>query len=54
VAHRKEYLTKMKAFRDTHLPPPPSDELPEPPPADAETRKKLVLIFHDEVFLKKS
>ena len=49
VAHRREYLDMMKALRDTHLPPPlPSDEHPTTPPPDAETRKKLVLIYHDE------
>ena len=49
VAYRREYLDVMKDLRDTHLPPPlPSDERPTTPPPDAETRKKLVLIYHDE------
>ena len=49
VAYRKEFLKKLDDLRDTHLPPPPcSDERAATPPADAETRKNLVLIFHDE------
>ena len=49
VAYHQKYLDVMKDLRDTHLPPPlPSDERPTTPPPDAETRKKLVLIYHDE------
>ena len=49
VEHRVEYLQKMKELRDTHKPPPPcSDERAATPPPDAETRKVLVLIYHDE------
>lgn len=39
-------IDMLKGLRDTHLP--PSDERPVTPPPDAETRKKLVLIYHDE------
>lgn len=49
VASRKEYLGMLKKLRDLHLPPPPvSDERAATPPTDAETRRKLVLIYHDE------
>ena len=49
IAHRKEYLAIMKTLCDTHLPPPPaSDQRAVTPPPDAETRKKLVMIYHDE------
>ena len=49
VDYRSKYLNMMKQFYDTHLPPPaPSDEMAPVPPPDAEYRKKLVLIFHDE------
>ena len=49
IAYRKEYLAIMKTLCDAHLPPPPaSDERAVTPPPDAETRKKLVLIDHDE------
>lgn len=46
---RNKYLDMMRQLYDTHLPPPPSsDEMAPVPPDDAEYRKKLVLIFHDE------
>ena len=49
MAYRKEFLKKLEDLRDTHLPPPPrSDERAATPHADAETRKNLVLISHDE------
>ena len=49
VTYRKEFLDEMKSLRDSHLPPPPpSDERALTPPIDAESRKRLVLIYHDE------
>ena len=46
VASRDVYLKQMD---DLRLPPPPcSDEDAAIPPADADTRKKLVLIYQDE------
>ena len=49
VAHRKVYLTMLKGLHETHLPTPPaSDKMAVTPPADAESRKKLVFIFHDK------
>lgn len=49
VAHRKKFLNEMKSLRESHLhPPPPSDERALTPPIDAESRKRLVLIYHDE------
>lgn len=45
MAYRKEYLKVMHDLHSTHNPPPPcSDEQAAIPPADAETRKKLVVI----------
>ena len=49
VKHREEFLKKMKDLRDTHKPSPPcSDERAATPPPDAEFRKTLVCIYHDE------
>ena len=49
VKSRREFLQQIRHLKDTHLPPPPcSDERAGTPPADAENRKKLVLIYHDE------
>ena len=49
VAHRAEFLMKLKELKESHLPPPPcSDEPAATPPLDAEFKKKLVLIYHDE------
>ena len=49
IAHRKQFLDEMKSLRESHLPPPPpSDERATTPPSDAKTRKRLVLIYHDE------
>ena len=49
VASRGDYLQLMKELRESHLPPPPcSDERAATPPPDAESRKTLVLIYHDE------
>ena len=49
VKSRDEFLKKLKELKETHLPPPPcSDERAATPPPDAEMRKKLVLIYHDE------
>ena len=49
MAYRKEYLKVMHDLYSTHNPPPPcSDERATTPPADAETRKRLVVIYHDE------
>ena len=49
IAYRKDFLKKLEELRGTHLPPPPcSDERAATPPDDADARKNLVLIFHDE------
>ena len=49
VAHCTEYLDKMQNLHGSHLPlPPTSDERAATPPPDAEFKKKLVLIYHDE------
>ena len=49
AAHQREYLDDLKDHQESHLPPPPpSDEYPSTSPPDAETRKKLVLIYPDE------
>ena len=49
VKSREEFLKQLKELKDTHLPPPPcSDERAATPPPDAETRKRLVLLYHDE------
>ena len=49
VKSRVEFLDALKELKETHLPPPPcSDEPAALPPADAETRKTLVLVYHDE------
>ena len=49
VKSRVEFLDALKELKETHLPPPPcSDEPAALPPADAETRKTLLLIYHDE------
>ena len=49
VKSRKYYLEKLRQLKDTHKPPPPcSDERTATPPSDAETRKMLVQIYHDE------
>ena len=49
VEHRMTFLMKLKELRDMHKPPPPcSDERSATPPPDAEFRKTLVLIYHDE------
>ena len=49
IKARREFLQNICHVKDTHLPPPPcSDERGVTPPADAENRKKLVLIYHDE------
>ena len=49
VEYRSKYLKQLSDLRSTHLPSPPcSDECATTPPPDAETRKTLVLIFHDE------
>ena len=49
VASRGQYLKELSELQASHLPPPPcSDERAATPPPDAETRKTLVSIFHDE------
>lgn len=49
VASRSQYLKELGELQALHLPPPPcSDERAATPPPDAETRKTLVSIFHDE------
>lgn len=49
VKARKTFLKDMNDLKSTHLPPPPcSDERAPTPPPDAETRKTLVLLYHDE------
>ena len=49
VANRRDFLRELKELKQSHLPPPPcSDEMAAPPPPDAESRKRLVLIYHDE------
>ena len=49
VAYRKKFLDDMKSLRESHLPPPPvSDERAVTPPPNAESLKRLVLIYHDE------
>ena len=49
VKCRDEFLKEMEDLRDTRLPPPTcSDERAATPPPDAESRKTLVLIYHDE------
>ena len=49
VKSRKTFLDKVNSLKVSHLPPPPcSDERAKTPPLDAESRKRLVLIYHDE------
>ena len=49
VKSHKEFLKKLKELKEMHLPPPScSDERAATPPPDAKTRKKLILIYHDE------
>ena len=49
VKLRKHYLENLRQLKDTHKPPPPcSDKQTATPPSDAETRKTLVPIYHDE------
>ena len=49
VKYRKEYLKTVNSLHSSHLPPPPcSDVSACSPPEDAETRKKLMVMFHDE------
>ena len=49
VAYRKDYLKVMHDLYSTHNPAPPCSDQQAPIPApDAETRKKIVVIFHDE------
>ena len=49
VKSHREFLLQIHNLKNTHLPPPIcSDEQAVTPPADAETRKQLILIYHDE------
>ena len=49
VVYRREFLQQLKQLKDTHRPPPPcSDERAATPSPDAESMKRLVLIYHDE------
>ena len=49
IKSRKEYLTTIHNLKDVHLPAPPcSDERAATMSPDAESRKQLVLIYHDE------
>lgn len=49
VAYRDVYLKKLDDIRSVHLPPPPcSNERAATPPVDAETKKRLITIYHDE------
>ena len=49
VASHSQYLKELNELQSSHHPPPPcSDEKAATPPPDAETRKTLVSIFHDE------
>ena len=49
VKYREEFLEKLKGLKGSHMPPPPCrDETASTPPLDAEIRKKVVLIYHDE------
>lgn len=49
IRFRKEFLKELHHLKNTHLPPPPcSDERASTPSPDAETRKELVLLYHDE------
>ena len=49
VKSREELLKKLKDLKEMHLPPPPYHELRAArPPPDAETRKKLILTYHDK------
>lgn len=44
-----EFLKELKDLQETHLPPSPcSDERAATPPPDAESRKTLVLTYHDK------
>ena len=47
VEYRKLYLRKLEILESTHAPPPPISG--EPAPVSSSDRRKLVLIFHDEV-----
>lgn len=44
----EEFLKKLKELKDSHLPQPP-DQKAATPPSDAETRKKLALLYHNEL-----
>ena len=49
VASRSQYLKELNEVQASHLPPPPcSDEKAATAPPDAEARKTLVSVFHDE------
>ena len=49
ATYRKDYLKTVNSLHSSYLPLPPcSDVRASTPPEDAETRKKLVMIFHDE------
>ena len=49
VTCRNEFPKELEDLRETHLPPPVcSDERAAIPPPDAESRKTLVLVYHDE------
>ena len=49
IKARKTFLKYLHELKTAHLPPPPcSDECPATPPPDAETRKRLVMLYHDE------
>jgi len=49
VKSREEFLKKLKESKESHLPPLPcGDERAATPPPDAEMRKKLMLLYHNE------
>lgn len=49
VQSRKEFLEQLCQLKHTHLPPPPcSDERAATLPPDTDTKKELVLLYHDE------
>ena len=49
VKSRTMFLERLRQLKSTHKPAPPcSDERAATPPPDVETRKKLVLLYHDE------
>ena len=49
ATYRKKYLKVVNSLHFSYLLSPPcSDERVCTPPEDAEARKKLVMIFHDE------